>query len=64
MQNRHFLAFETRKLKDVEQRYHVHEKEMAAIVHCLEAWRHYLLGTKFTIMTDNVANTYFKTQKS
>lgn len=36
---------------------------MTAVVHCLDAWRHYLLGTKFTVMTDNVANTYFKTQK-
>ncbi|CAL8989520.1 unnamed protein product [Prunus brigantina] len=25
--------------------------------------RHYLLGTQFTVVTDNVANTYFKTQK-
>ncbi|KZV57841.1 hypothetical protein F511_03410 [Dorcoceras hygrometricum] len=36
---------------------------MTAVVHCLEAWRHYLLGTKFVVVTDNVANTYFKTQK-
>ncbi|KZV51417.1 hypothetical protein F511_20581 [Dorcoceras hygrometricum] len=34
-----------------------------AVVHCLEVWRHYLLGTKFVVFTDNVANTYFKTQK-
>ena len=63
VQEGHPLAFESRKLKDAEQHYSVHEKEMAAVVHCLDAWRLYLLGTKFTVITDNVANTYFKTQK-
>lgn len=43
--------------------YSVHDKEMTAMVHCLEFWRHYLLGTRFTIVTDNVANTCFKSQK-
>lgn len=33
------------------------------MVHCLDAWRHYLLGTKFNVVTDNVVNTYFTTQK-
>ena len=55
--------FESRKLKNVELRYSTHEKEMTAVIHCLEVWKHYLLGTRFTVVTDNVANTYFKTQK-
>lgn len=63
MQGKHPVAFESRKLKDCEQRYTTHEKEMTAVVHCLVVWRHYLLGSKFTIVTDNVANTYFKTQR-
>ena len=49
-------------MKDIEQRYYVHKKEMVVVMN-LEGWRHYLLGTKFTVVTDNVANTYFKTQK-
>ncbi|XP_057770708.1 uncharacterized protein LOC130990498 [Salvia miltiorrhiza] len=64
VQNKHPLAYESRKLKDCEYRYSTHEKEMTAVIHCLEVWKHYLLGTKFTVVTDNVANTYFKTQKS
>jgi hypothetical protein len=64
MQEGHPLAFESRKLKEAEQRYSTHEKEMVAVIHCLSVWRHYLLGTKFTVFTDNVANTYFKTQKN
>ena len=36
---------------------------MLAVIHCLRAWRVYLLGTKFVVKTDNVANTFFATQK-
>jgi len=36
---------------------------MLAVVHCLQVWRVYLLGTQFVVKTDNVANTYFATQK-
>ncbi|RVW58793.1 Transposon Tf2-2 polyprotein [Vitis vinifera] len=57
------VAFESRKLNNAEQRYSTHEKEMTAVVHCLRQWRHYLLGSIFTVVTDNVANTFFKTQK-
>ncbi|KAG8369571.1 hypothetical protein BUALT_Bualt14G0027200 [Buddleja alternifolia] len=63
VQDKHPIAFESRKLKDAEMRYSTHEKEMTGVIHCLDAWKHYLLGTKFTVVTDNVANTYFKTQK-
>src|SRR5262249_33768129 len=63
VQEGHPVAYESRKLKDAEQRYSTHEKEMLAVVHCLLLWRVYLLGTKFVVKTDNVANTYFKTQK-
>ena len=63
VQERHPVAFESRKLNNAEQRYSTHEKEMAAVVHYLQQWRHYLLGSIFTVVTDNVANTFFKTQK-
>ncbi|KAL0463380.1 UNVERIFIED_CONTAM: Retrovirus-related Pol polyprotein from transposon.6 [Sesamum latifolium] len=63
VQDKHPVAFESRKLKDAKLRYNTHEKEMTVVVHCLDAWRHYLLGTKFTVVTDNVANTYFKIQR-
>ena len=61
VQDGHPLAFESRKLQDAEQRYSMHNKEMVDVLHYLEALRHYLLGIKFMILTDNVANTYFKT---
>lgn len=63
MQEGHPIAFESRKLNDAEKKYTVQEKEMTAVVHCLRVWRHYLLGSRFVIKTDNVATSYFQTQK-
>nr|GEU68430.1 hypothetical protein CTI12_AA187700 [Tanacetum cinerariifolium] len=36
---------------------------MTAVVHFLRIWRHYLLGSRFVIKTDNIATSYFQTQK-
>ena len=63
MQERHPIAFESRKLNEVERRYTVQEKETTTIVHCLHTWRHYLLGSKFMVKTDNDASSYFQSQK-
>lgn len=63
MQERHPIAFESRKLNETERRYPVHDKEMTAIIHCLRVWRHYLLGSRFKILTDNVATSYFQKQR-
>ncbi|GKV41043.1 hypothetical protein SLEP1_g48622 [Rubroshorea leprosula] len=63
MQDGHPIAFESHKLNDTERQYTVHDKEMTAIVHCLRVWRHYLLGSRFVIKTDNVATSYFQRQK-
>ena len=63
VQEGHPVAFEIRKLNGAKQRYSTHEKKMTTIVHCLQQWRHYLLGGIFTVVMDNVANTFFKTQK-
>jgi len=36
---------------------------MIVVVHCLLTWRVHLLGPKFVVGTDNVANIFFNTQK-
>jgi len=59
----HPVAFESQKLSEAKHRYSTHEKEMAAIVHFLGVWRVYLLGLKFVVKMDNLANTFFLTQK-
>jgi len=45
------VAFISKSLSDTERNYKIHNKEMLAVVRCLEAWRHFLEGTveKFKI---------------
>ncbi|GJT21151.1 retrovirus-related pol polyprotein from transposon 17.6 [Tanacetum coccineum] len=63
MQDGHPIAFESQKLNETERKYTVQEKEMTVVIHCLRIWRHYLLGLRFVIKTDNIATSYFQTQK-
>ncbi|GJV01079.1 reverse transcriptase [Tanacetum coccineum] len=63
MQDRHPIVIENRKLNEMEMKCTVQENEMTAVVHCLRIWRHYLLGSRFVIKTDNIATSYFQTQK-
>ena len=63
VQDGHPVEFESRRLKVAEQRYSTQEKEMTTVVHYLQQWRHYLLDGIFTMVTDNVGNTFFKTHK-
>jgi len=60
------VAFISKSLSDTERNYKIHDKEMLAVVRCLEAWRHFLEGTveKFKIWTDHKNLEYFmKAQK-
>jgi len=45
------ITFILKSLSDTERNYEIHDKEMLAVVRCLEAWRHFLEGTveKFEI---------------
>jgi len=38
----HLVAFYSKFLSPVEQNYKIHDKEMLAIIHTLEEWRHFL----------------------
>ncbi|OMO75693.1 reverse transcriptase [Corchorus capsularis] len=62
LQEGHPVAFESRKLNEAERKYTAQEKELLAVVHCLRVWRHYLLGSKFVVRTDNTAVIHFLTQ--
>ena len=60
------VAFISKSLSDIERNYEIYNKEILAIVRCLEAWRHFLEGTvvKFEIWTDHKNLEYFmKAQK-
>ena len=45
------VAFISKSLSNTERNYEIHDKEMLAVVRCLEAWRHFLEGAveKFEI---------------
>ena len=60
------VTFISKSLSDTERNYEIHNKEILAVVRCLEAWRHFLKGTaiKFEIWTDHKNPKYFmKAQK-
>jgi len=60
------VAFISKSLSDIERNYEIHDKEILAVVRCLEAWRHFLEGvtTKFEIWIDHKNLEYFiKAQK-
>jgi hypothetical protein len=46
------VCYESKKIKNHERNYATHELELEAIVHALKMWRHYLMGKKFVIRTD------------
>jgi hypothetical protein len=46
MQEGHVIAYASRQLRKHEQNYPTHDLELAAVVHALKIWRHYLLGHK------------------
>ena len=43
----HVVSYKYHKVKDHENKYVVHDLELAAVVHALKMWRHYVLGKKF-----------------
>jgi len=49
----------------VEQNYEIYDKEMLAIIHTLEEWRHFLEGAQhlIEIWTDHKNLEYFMTAK-
>jgi hypothetical protein len=52
MQEGHAIYYESIKLNEHEINYVTCDLELAAIVHALKMWRHYLLGRKIVLMTD------------
>ena len=58
MQNDYVIYYELRKLKEHEQNYPTHDLELAAIIHALNMWRHYLMGRKFLLKIENMILKY------
>jgi len=44
------VAFISKSLSDTERNYEIHDKEMLAVVRCLEVWRHFLVSQMVTYL--------------
>jgi hypothetical protein len=62
MQEGRVVAYSSRQLKIHEKNYPTHDLELAAVVHALKTWRHYLYGQKCDIYTDHKSLKYMFTQ--
>src|SRR5947207_11468722 len=62
MQDGKVVAYASRQLKAHEKNYPTHDLELAAVVHALKIWRHYLIGNKCEIFTDHKSLKYIFTQ--
>jgi len=55
------VGYISKLLNETEQNYKIYDKEMLAVIRCLEAWRHFLEETrsKFEVWTDHKNLEYF-----
>jgi sulfur transfer complex TusBCD TusB component (DsrH family) len=57
-QNGFVMYYESNKLKEHEKNYATHDLELAAIIHALRKWRHYLMGSRFELRTNHIGLKY------
>jgi RNase H-like domain found in reverse transcriptase len=63
MQEQRSIAFLSKKLGVRNQSLSTYEKELLALYTVVTKWRHYLLGTKFVIKTDQISLKYLLKQR-
>ena len=58
----HPIAYMSKAFNETERNYEIYDKEMLAIMHALDEWRQYLMGTSepFEIWTDHKNLQYFR----
>nr|AAO73216.1 retrotransposon protein, putative, Ty3-gypsy sub-class [Oryza sativa Japonica Group]AAP68408.1 putative polyprotein [Oryza sativa Japonica Group] len=62
MQEGRVVAYASRQLRPHEGNYPTHDLELAAVVHTLKIWRHYLIGNRCEVYTDHKSLKYIFTQ--
>nr|CAH66048.1 OSIGBa0131F24.2 [Oryza sativa] len=62
MQGGKVVAYASRQLRPHENNYPTHDLELAAVVHALKIWRHYLFGNRTEMYTDHKSLKYIFTQ--
>src|SRR6187455_566398 len=63
MQEGKVIAYASRQLRKHEKNYPTHDLELAAVVHALKIWRHYMIGNKCKIFMDHKSLKYIFTRK-
>jgi hypothetical protein len=62
MQEGQVVCYASYQLRKHEENYLTHDLELAAVVHALKIWRHYLIGHHCEIYSDNNSLKYIFTQ--
>jgi hypothetical protein len=62
MQDGQVVSYASPQLRKHEENYLTHDLELAAVVHALKIWRHYLIGHRFKIYSDHKSLKYIFTQ--
>jgi hypothetical protein len=62
MQDGKVVSYASWQLKKHEENYPTHNLELAAVVHALKIWRHYIIGYRCKIYTDHKSLKYIFTQ--
>jgi hypothetical protein len=63
MQEGYVIVYTSHQLRKHELNYPTHDLELAAVVHALKIWRHYIMGTKCQVYTDHKSLKYIFTKK-
>jgi hypothetical protein len=64
MQDGRVVAYASRQLRKHGVNYLTHDLELAAVVHALKIWRHYLMGKRCELYTDHKSLKYVFTQSN
>jgi ribonuclease HI len=62
MQEGQVVCYASRQLRKHEENYPTQDLELAAVVHALKIWRHYLIGHRCEIYSDHKSLKYLFTQ--
>jgi hypothetical protein len=64
MKDGRVVAYASRQLRKHEAHYLTHDLELAAVVHALKIWRHYLMGKRCELYMDHKSLKYIFTQSN
>jgi hypothetical protein len=62
MQDGHVVSYASHQLRKHEDNYPTHDLGLAAVVHALKIWRHYLIDHRCEIYSDHKSLKYIFTQ--